>query len=397
MCPDAEIKLRERENLLHPFEVAESHTSKRPKADFKKCVKEYRRPTVGKQEINPGEVRPPNILCRTVDYLIDRICCESTRWSEVYDFVFDRLRAVRQDLVVQEACGPEVVSILERAVRFHVYSDYRLCMEHTRVFDEKINSQHTQECLKRLLNMYMGVAEHHHYHDNREEIETIYLLFNLGDLHAVTHYYSLQEHLRQSTDVKIAYQMSLAYLCNNWARLVHLMKKLKSPVYMCAVHRHLPTIQRNAMFTMNTAFSSKNLKFPLSKLTELLLLNTDTESQELCEQFGITVEGSHALFQKANFRPLEKIARSHCDFINRNLKEYTVPEILHGVRKPYHRNGLLQSDEKLSIPTQSSLAQVEDPTLHVHNVIVTHGVSEFSQGEISERQLSQNFAEKCQT
>lgn len=43
-----------------------------PKANFKKCVKEYRRPTVGKQDVDPSEVRPPDVLVKTVDYLIDR-------------------------------------------------------------------------------------------------------------------------------------------------------------------------------------------------------------------------------------------------------------------------------------------------------------------------------------
>ena len=35
-------------------------------------VKEYRRPTVGKDENNPADVRPPCVLRQTVDYLIDR-------------------------------------------------------------------------------------------------------------------------------------------------------------------------------------------------------------------------------------------------------------------------------------------------------------------------------------
>ena len=48
------------------------------------------------------------------------------RWVEVYDFIFDRLRAVRQDLTIQQTDGQEAVTVLEYAVRFYIYSGYRL-------------------------------------------------------------------------------------------------------------------------------------------------------------------------------------------------------------------------------------------------------------------------------
>jgi len=46
-------------------------------------------------------------------------------WCRVYDFVFDRLRAVRQDMVIQRIAGREAMSILEIIVRFHIYASYR--------------------------------------------------------------------------------------------------------------------------------------------------------------------------------------------------------------------------------------------------------------------------------
>lgn len=43
----------------------------------------------------------------------------------VYDFVFDRLRAVRQDMVIQGIVGADAIDILEKIVRFHLYASYR--------------------------------------------------------------------------------------------------------------------------------------------------------------------------------------------------------------------------------------------------------------------------------
>lgn len=319
MCPLSEVRLRERENLLHPFEVAENHSSRSPKANIKRCVKEYRRPTVGKEDVDPSEVRPPEVLVKTVDYLIDRIATQECQWSEIYDFLFDRLRSVRQDLVMQDVHGTETINILERAVRFHIYSDYRLCREHIAVFDEKINSQHTQECLKRLIKLYN--ENDNISWPNQVEIEITYLLFNLGDLDALKHYYTLDHRLRHNKELKQAYRMSWAYLHNNWVSVFRELRKLKSPVYLCAVHRHFPFIQRNALYTMNTAYSSKNLKFPLEKLRELMFLNTETETQNVCQQFGIAIEGTSAKFMKSNFKTEEKVERTNCDYITAVLTQ----------------------------------------------------------------------------
>ena len=63
-----------------------------------------------------------------------RIVDKSTApFLAVYDFVFDRLRAVRQDLVVQgfiEGYTGEntvrTIKILESCVRFYIYCGYRL-------------------------------------------------------------------------------------------------------------------------------------------------------------------------------------------------------------------------------------------------------------------------------
>jgi hypothetical protein len=46
-------------------------------------------------------------------------------WSIVYDFIFDRLRAVRQDLVIQGLGSVDSFKVLEPIVRFHSYAGYR--------------------------------------------------------------------------------------------------------------------------------------------------------------------------------------------------------------------------------------------------------------------------------
>lgn len=47
------------------------------------------------------------------------------QWCRVYDFVFNRLRAVRQDMVIQRINDSSAVHILEMNIRFHIFAGYK--------------------------------------------------------------------------------------------------------------------------------------------------------------------------------------------------------------------------------------------------------------------------------
>jgi SAC3 domain-containing protein 1 len=46
-------------------------------------------------------------------------------FNVIYDFIFDRLRAVRQDLVIQRIENEDAIILLETIVKFHIYADFR--------------------------------------------------------------------------------------------------------------------------------------------------------------------------------------------------------------------------------------------------------------------------------
>lgn len=115
MCPESEITLRERENLLHPLEEALILKDGRKKANPRKTVKEFRRPAAGREVTKPCDLRPPSVLKMTVNYLLGEVAMETGhQWNVVYDFIFDRLRAVRQDMVIQNIGGENAIEILEK-------------------------------------------------------------------------------------------------------------------------------------------------------------------------------------------------------------------------------------------------------------------------------------------
>ena len=81
--------------------------------------------------------------------------------KSVYHFVFDRLRSIRQDLIVQgNPDVPKSVHVLQICVRFHLLASYKLSNEHNDIggsevpFDREFNYTQLLECLKDLLILY---------------------------------------------------------------------------------------------------------------------------------------------------------------------------------------------------------------------------------------------------
>lgn len=74
MCPAREFRDREKQNRLHRFEMlAGTERDRLPRGDPLRAVKEYARPAAGKDSTNPTDLRPPDVLLKTVCYLIDDI------------------------------------------------------------------------------------------------------------------------------------------------------------------------------------------------------------------------------------------------------------------------------------------------------------------------------------
>ncbi|XP_073679745.1 SAC3 domain-containing protein 1 [Garra rufa] len=297
MCPAYELRQREAQNRLHRFEmVAGTERDRLPRADDSRAVKEYSRPAAGKDSARASDLRPPSVLLKTVHYLVDDIAVSSTfqPWTEVYSFVFDRLRSIRQDMIIQRVSGPDCVAVLEKSVRFLLYASYRLCGQQLQYFDPRINDTHLQECLSWLLESYRDGK-----HQHQEEFQALSLLYNLGSTQAIQHVLELPERIRSSPAVQLALAVSRAHMERNPVRLLRLAKKLDF-IQICAVHRHLLPCRKDLLLLYSHGHSSRNCRYPLQRLAHLLFLK-DTLAAALCEVYGVNVTGEWVNFSKSSF------------------------------------------------------------------------------------------------
>ncbi|XP_016895520.1 SAC3 domain-containing protein 1 isoform X2 [Cynoglossus semilaevis] len=319
MCPAHELRARERQKRLHRFEILQGTENERcPRGDPLHAVKEYSRPAAGKDATNPADLRPTPVLLKTVCYLINDVAASPDLhpWTEVYSFVFDRLRAVKQDMIIQRVSGPDCVSILERAVRFLVYASFRLCGEPLGLYDPSINDTHLQENLSWLLDCYAVGTESY---PNQEEFQALGLLYNLGSSRAAQHIMELPERLRSGPTIRLALSINRAFRERNPVRLLRLAHKLNFLQY-CALHRHLVTCRRDLLLVYSHGYSSRNCCFSLDNLALLLFLDKSLTAQ-LCRSHGVEVtKDNHVVFSKSAFTEPEQ-GKTQCKLYHSTVVE----------------------------------------------------------------------------
>ncbi|KAI4459715.1 80 kda mcm3-associated protein [Holotrichia oblita] len=345
MCPIDETKLRESERLLHILEmIPGTETLAKPRADKNRIVKMYTRSAAGANMSLPKNLRTTGALTNTVNYLLrDVISSKVLPWHLVYDFIADRLLAVRQDMLIQRLSPSHYISLLQPIIRFYTYSAYNLCEHTVSQFDPVLNNKHLQESLKRLLKLYdeieyvskkcladgdsnKHVDYKHLYSDCRPFFEALYIIFNLGDISAIFRGLSLEKKWRTEVVVR-ALEISMAVLRGNWYRACKRIRKL--PTLLAAIASlHLPSIRRDALTKMTIAYSSKILTYPISALQEQLLYSNKTDIIKDCTHYNIKIENDAIQFLKGAANVQDMLGPRHEQFVSEKLSGRSVSNLV---------------------------------------------------------------------
>lgn len=327
-CPEREKKERQRQRRLHVLELRPGSRLGLQNSDKGVLmIKEYSRPAAGKDATDSRDLRPPSTLLKVIEYMMtDLVSRTDIPWNEIYSFIFDRLRAVRQDLVIQRASCKESIKILECAVRFHIYAGYRLCEENVSKFEPKFNSDHCQECLKRLLVEY---REHDQASKGRTEFESLYLLYNLGSFEVLQTSLQLPSVLRNHPDVKLAYNISINFVEGNFIRLRRLVQRCDF-LQRCAIHRHLPFIRSEFLAIVNSGFCSRNIRFPAKVLARWLFLESPDEANDFCIQRGLDVSPAGILFKRRGLEMKHKPwpDKQSPELVQRDFEELSISDVI---------------------------------------------------------------------
>lgn len=128
-------------------------------------VKRYKRPAAGELPQLPSDIRPPLVLQKTLNYLIEEVISGPEPLLKVHKFVWDRTRGIRNDFSIQQVTELEDVRIaidcFERTARFHILALHQLSEDTSGDFD---THQEVEQLTKTLVSLG------YYYDDNREKI-----------------------------------------------------------------------------------------------------------------------------------------------------------------------------------------------------------------------------------
>ncbi|KAL8734883.1 MAG: hypothetical protein Q9166_001235 [cf. Caloplaca sp. 2 TL-2023] len=159
-------------------------SSKVPSED--RMVKRYRRPAAGYEEQLPSDIRPPLILQKTLDYLMNEVVGGPEPLANVHKFVWDRTRAIRNDFSIQQVTKVEelriAISCFERIARFHILSLHQLAgtSENSVDFDAYQEREQLNNTLLSLI-YYYDDSRHKLTSPNEPEFRAYCIIFEIQD------------------------------------------------------------------------------------------------------------------------------------------------------------------------------------------------------------------------
>ncbi|RLV96093.1 Nuclear mRNA export protein SAC3 [Spathaspora sp. JA1] len=207
MCPVFERVRRQLENNVKDLE----RDPITKKISREKAVKAFSRPAAGQPPPLPSEVRPPHILVKTLDYLIDNVI---DHLPEAHSFIWDRTRSIRQDFTYQNSFGPEAIDCNERIVRIHL-----LCLHIMAGSDVEYSQQQELEqlnkALQTLMEIYSDVRNNGGTCPNEAEFRAYHLLSHIRDPELEREIQNLPNEIYNDYQVQLALQLRNLISQNN--------------------------------------------------------------------------------------------------------------------------------------------------------------------------------------
>lgn len=223
MCPERERLTRWGGLQLSIFERDERNQPAKHA-----MIKEYRRAGADQEEPLPHDLRTPEALENTMHYLLSRIMDDPRSKApelalEWYDFLWDRLRAIRKDITQQNICDQAAAKLVERCVRFHVHSCYAL--NRIKNFDTDMNKRNLNDCLQMLRQMYNDLQSTGVICEGQVEFQKYDVLLHLDENSLSTTVTMKTSDYRSSDEMKFITRIFNAYTNNDYYKFFKLMEE----------------------------------------------------------------------------------------------------------------------------------------------------------------------------
>ncbi|KAK7877941.1 hypothetical protein WMY93_031417 [Mugilogobius chulae] len=338
MCPEKERYMRETRKQLSVYEVLPNTEMVRCSSPYsltcgpRRAVKEYSRSSADQEEPLPHELRPLPVLTQTMDYIVTQILDQGEdNYRDWYDFVWNRTRGIRKDIIQQHLCCPDTVALIEKCTRFHVHCAHQLCEEPMSSFDSKINNENMTKCLQSLKEMYEDLSTRGVFCPREAEFRQYNVLLKLNDGDILREVQQFRDEIRNSPEVKFAVQAFSAVSSNNFVRF---FKLVRSTSYLCSclLHRYFNQVRSRALSILNMAHTvgPRSTAFPLDDIVRLLMFRDGDEASAFIQQYGLNVSDGVVELSRTNFQDPDLPVSSHRSEVILSKRRVLIGEVVNG-------------------------------------------------------------------
>ncbi|KAK7245749.1 hypothetical protein RIF29_40598 [Crotalaria pallida] len=295
MCPESERGERERKGDLDRYERLDGDRNVTSRL---LAVKKYTRTA----EREASLIRPMPILERTMDYLLSLLDhpYDDERFLGVYNFLWDRMRAIRMDLRMQHIFNQGAITMLEQMIKLHIIAMHELC-EYTKGegfsegFDAHLNIEQMNKTSVELFQLYDDHRKKGIYVPTEKEFRGYYALLKLDkhpgykvepaelslDLAKMT------PEIRQTPEVLFARNVARACRTSNFIAFFRLARKA-TYLQACLMHAHFAKLRTQALASLHSGLQN-NQGLPVSHVAKWLAME-DEHIEGLLEYHGFVLK-----------------------------------------------------------------------------------------------------------
>ncbi|KAK7303203.1 hypothetical protein RJT34_14105 [Clitoria ternatea] len=294
MCPESERGERERKGDLDQYERMDGD---RNVTSGLLAVKKYTRTA----EREASLIRPMPILQKTINYLLTLLDQPyDERFLGVYNFLWDRMRAVRMDLRMQHIFNQGSITMLEQMIRLHIIAMHELC-EYTKGegfsegFDAHLNIEQMNKTSVELFQMYDDHRKKGINVSTEKEFRGYYALLKL-DKHPgykvepaelSLEIAKMTPEIRQTPEVLFARSVARACRTCNFIAFFRLARKA-TYLQACLMHAHFAKLRTQALASLHSGLQN-NQGLPVAHVAKWLAME-DESIEDLLEHHGFLLK-----------------------------------------------------------------------------------------------------------
>ncbi|KAG0761963.1 hypothetical protein G6F24_007168 [Rhizopus arrhizus] len=401
-CPEFEMIEREIQNNVDRLEMDENGN-----LDRNKAVKAYRRSAAGNDQPLPADVRSPEALISTLDYLIKEVM-SNYPLEKCHAFIRDRTRSIRQDFTLQNIRDVTAVEVHERIARFHILCLHEMCGMDESKFSEQQETEQLRKVLLSLMEFYEDLREEDIETPNEAEFRAYYIITHIRDKDVVRQISSQPAHIFKHPYVKQALKFhAMAQRSNeieetssrrnkaenafgsqnNYDSFFKLVADPHTSFLMaCLLETHFPEVRKGALKAMNVAYMARAAGVEAEYVRKVLCYDSLAQCLKEAKHYGIGMDMSlkeptllfglkhyesraHVFLEPLSYLAqrksvflveAKKDGKTFSEIVNGNTPKFNSAEIDKRIQQSLAADHVVMENEKVAEYNKNSVWDAED-------------------------------------